>query len=162
MAKRKKRYSKLTPKQRAIKRRAIEVAAFVLYLRMQEQQIKEGTSSYKKFLNVRIQQQQRAEGRRPHRKLILPPDVTWWEWYANEMALPKGSIMRQAEDKFGENERQIRRYIKRVEREGWTDAVVAKLLGDDPLGGSVNGENDWSRYGAASSTPEHFMTPSRR
>jgi hypothetical protein len=109
MAKRRGPYSKSTPKQRAIKHRAIEVAAFVLGLQMRAQAIKEGRSYYKKLLTA---------------------DANWFERYGNEMALRRGSIMRQAENEFGMNERQIRRDIKRVVREGWTDAVRAKLADD--------------------------------
>jgi hypothetical protein len=109
MAERKSRYSKLTPKQRAIKHRAVEVAAFVLGLRIEEQKIKEGKGSYKK---------------------LLPDDANWWERYANERALRRGSIMRQAAKKFGESEKQIYRYIKRVVREGWIDEVQAEFASD--------------------------------
>jgi uncharacterized Rossmann fold enzyme len=44
MAKRKP-YSKSTPKQRAIKRRAIEAAALVIGMQMQEREIREGKGS---------------------------------------------------------------------------------------------------------------------
>jgi hypothetical protein len=111
MAERKRRYSKLTPKQRAIKRRAIEVAAFHLDLWLQEQKIKVGKASYKTF---------------------LPADANWWERHSNEGALRKRSIMRQVADKFGMNEKQVSRDIKRVKREGWTDEVLAELDGVEP------------------------------
>jgi hypothetical protein len=113
MAERKRRYSKFTPKQRAIKRRAIEVAAFHLGLWLQEQKIKEGKDSYRRF---------------------LPDDANWWERYANERALRKGSIMRQVANKFGTNEKQVYRDIKRVQREGWTDEVLAELDGTETRG----------------------------
>jgi hypothetical protein len=109
MAKRRGPYSKTTPKQRALKGRAIEVATFVLDLQMRAQAIKEGRGSYKK---------------------LLPDDANWWERYGNEMALRRGSIMRQAAEKFRESEKQISRYIKRVVREGWADEVLAEFESD--------------------------------
>jgi hypothetical protein len=103
-----KRYSRFTPKQRELKHRAIEVAAFVIGLRIQEQQVKRGEVSYKK---------------------VLPADANWYEKYGNEGALRKGSIIRQAAREFGESEKQIYRHIKRVEHEGWFDEVQSKLDG---------------------------------
>jgi coproporphyrinogen III oxidase-like Fe-S oxidoreductase len=107
---RKQRYSKFTPKQRAIKRRAVEVAAFFLGLWMQEQDVKEGKASYRKF---------------------LPADANWFEKFANKGALRRGSIMRQVAEKFGESEKQIYRDLQRVKREGWLDEVQAELDGTE-------------------------------
>jgi hypothetical protein len=108
MAKRKP-YSKHTPNQRAIKRLAVEVAAFVIGLQMQEQDIKEGKGSYKK---------------------LLPADANWAEVCANEGALRRGSIMKQAAKKFGMSTKQISRYLERIESEGWFSEVRAELADD--------------------------------
>jgi hypothetical protein len=108
MAKRKP-YSKSTPKQRAIKRRAIEAAALVIGMQMQEREIREGKGSYRK---------------------LLPADANWAEKAGNEGALRRGSIMRQAAREFGVSEKQISRYLKLVEREGWFGEVRAKFVDD--------------------------------
>jgi hypothetical protein len=107
MAKRKP-YSKDTPNQRAIKRRAVEVAAFVIDLQMEERAIREGISSYKE---------------------PLPADANWAEEFANEGRMRRGSILKQAANEFGVTTKQISRYVKLVEREGWFDEVRDELEG---------------------------------
>jgi hypothetical protein len=107
MAKRK-TYSKHTPNQRAIKRRAVEVAAFVVDLQMREQDIKEGRSSYKE---------------------PLPPDASWAEEFASEGRMRRGSILKQAANEFGVTTKQVSRYVKLVEREGWFGEVRDELDG---------------------------------
>jgi hypothetical protein len=113
MAKRKP-YSKDTPKQRAIKRRAVEVAALVWDLQMREQDIREGRGSYWE---------------------PLPADASSVEKlayeFANKGALRRGSILKQAANEFGVSTKQISRYLKLVEQEGLFDEVRAELEGDD-------------------------------
>jgi hypothetical protein len=109
MAKRKP-YSKDTPKQRAIERRAIEVAAFVIDLQMRVQDIKEGKGSYKE---------------------PLPADANWAEKAGSEGEPRRGSILKQAANEFGVSAKQISRYLKLVEREGWFSEVRALLVDDD-------------------------------
>jgi hypothetical protein len=103
-------YSKRTPKQRAIKHRAVRVAAFVWDLHMREQDIKEGKASYKE---------------------PLPADANWAERFASEGALRRGSILKQAANEFGVSTKQISRDLKLVEREGWFSEVEAELVDDD-------------------------------
>jgi hypothetical protein len=115
MAKRKP-YSKHTPNQRVIKGRAVRVAAFVIDLQMRVQDIKEGKGSYKE---------------------PLPADATnegalrWAEVFASEGEPRRGSILKQAANEFGVSTKQISRYLKLVEQEGWFSEVRAELEGDD-------------------------------
>jgi hypothetical protein len=110
---------------------AIEVAMFVLGLQLEAQDIKKGKSSYRRF---------------------LPDDANWWERYANNMALRKGSIIKQAAAKDGKTERQILRYLAMVKRERWFDEVKSRFEGDTRI------PVEWPRYVGARRTPEHFMT----
>jgi hypothetical protein len=103
-------YSKDTPNQRAIKGRAVRVAAFVIDLQMRVQDIKEGKGSYKEPLSA---------------------DANWAEVCANEGEPRKGSILKQAANEFGVSTKQISRYLKLVEQEGLFDEVRAELEGDD-------------------------------
>jgi hypothetical protein len=106
---------KLTPKQREIRHRAIEVAAYHLGLWLQEQRIKAGEDSYKRMLSA---------------------DANPFERLGNEHALRKGSIVRQTAAKFGIDEKQVARDIERVKREGWTNEVLAEL-GEKPRPASI-------------------------
>jgi hypothetical protein len=84
------------------KRKAIDVAVFVLGMQIKKQ----GEDPYRKF---------------------LPDDANWWERYANEGALRKRSIYRQAAEEFGYRDtKQIQRLLRLVEREGWRREVVDK------------------------------------
>jgi hypothetical protein len=91
--------------------RAIEVAAFVLGLKIEKMRIEKGEASYKK---------------------PLPDDANFFERYGNEMSLSKArSIYRQAADQFGyKNEKEIQRHIGRVKRGGWYREVVEKYEHD--------------------------------
>jgi hypothetical protein len=93
------------------KRRAIEVAVFVLGLQIQKSQIEKGQDSYKKN---------------------LPDDVNPFERYGNEMSLSKArSIYRQAADHFGyKDTKEIQRHLKRVVRYGLWGKVVAEYERD--------------------------------
>jgi hypothetical protein len=86
--------------------KAIEVASFVLGLEVQKQAIKEGKASY----------------RQP-----VPADADVWERYAHTMrpALRKRGIIRQTAEHFGKSEKQIQRYLRLVERNGWGREVIA-------------------------------------
>jgi hypothetical protein len=88
------------------KGRAVEVAAFVVGLRMQEQEIREGRGSY---------------------RVTLPADANWAEKAGNEGALRRRGIMRQTAEHFGCDVRTIKRYLDDVEREGWGAAVAAEF-----------------------------------
>jgi hypothetical protein len=90
--------------------KAIEVASFVLGLEIQKRAIKEGKASY----------------RQP-----LPADANWWERYAHTRpALRKRGIIRQTADHFGKSEKQIQRYLRLVERNGWGREVLADWEGE--------------------------------
>jgi hypothetical protein len=90
--------------------KAIEVASFVLGLEIQKQAIKEGKASYRK---------------------PLPADADWWERYAHtQPALRKRGIIRQTAEHFGKSEKQIQRYLRLVERNGWGREVVADWEGE--------------------------------
>jgi len=84
--------------------KAIEVATFVLDLERKKQAIKEGKASY----------------RQP-----LPADADWAERYVHKQALRKRGIIRQTAEHFGKSEKQIQRYLRLVERNGWGREVVA-------------------------------------
>ena len=85
---------------------AVDVAVFVLGLQIKKLMIKKGEASYRKF---------------------LPDDADGFERYANQMALRKGSIYRQAAKEFGyKDTKQIQRLLRLVEREGWHHEVVDK------------------------------------
>ena len=84
--------------------KAIEVATFVFHLEMQKQDIKEGQASY----------------RQP-----LPADADGFERYVHAQALRKRGIIRQTAEHFGKSEKQIQRYLRLVERNGWGREVVA-------------------------------------
>jgi hypothetical protein len=89
---------------------AIDVAVFVLALQIKKLRIKEGEASYRKF---------------------LPDDANGFERYANQMALRKGSIYRQAAKEFGyKDTKQIQRLLRLVKREGWHREVVDKFEHD--------------------------------
>ena len=84
--------------------KAIEVASFVLGLERKKQAIKEGKASY----------------RQP-----LPADADGFERYVHAQALRKRGIIRQTAEHFGKSEKQIQRYLRLVERNGWGREVVA-------------------------------------
>jgi hypothetical protein len=87
------------------KARKIEVVAFVLGLKIEEMRIKKGEASYRK---------------------LLPGDANYFEQYANQMALRKGSIHRQAAKQFGyKSTKTVQRYIQEVDRKGWHHEVMA-------------------------------------
>jgi hypothetical protein len=90
--------------------RAIDVAVFVLGLQIEKMRIEKGVASYRKF---------------------LPDDANWFEWFANQRALRKGSIYRQAAKQFGyKDTKQIQRLLRLVERERWHREVVDKYEHD--------------------------------
>jgi hypothetical protein len=89
--------------------KAIEVASFVLGLEIKKQAIKEGKASYRQPLTA---------------------DADAWERYAQKHALRKRGIIRQTAEHFGKSEKQIQRYLRLVERNGWGREVIADWEGE--------------------------------